>query len=409
VLFARRDLRNAAQLFINGVGVRSADRSQGMRRSRTGSKPPPASVWPRRSFGLLAVATLGSAATACGLAPPPASLSARLDRRLRANGESHGIPAQSVVVMRNGALLYEALLGHADLETGRRHVAHDLFPVHSVAKLFANVLVLELVDAGRLDLSAPIGRYVGDLPSAWGAVPVIALLNHVSGIPEYFEALTDAPSAPATLTDLWAGLAAKPLYFPAHSDSRYTQTNFLLIAALLERAHGETYRSIVTRRILSRLRLDNTYLGHARAPRDRVVTAYRAENGRVVRDWLIPWRDYAIVHADVYSTARDLGAFLSAVAQGAFARPQTLLDAWRPSRLSTGQRSIWAAGWDYGEAGPYREVGHDGGTTVRVRILFRENLQDHHVIVYLTNGNRDGVWSRTLVDSVQQVVVPDAR
>ncbi|WP_332017990.1 hypothetical protein [Alteromonas sp. ASW11-130] len=83
------------------------------------------------------------------------------------------------------------------------------------------------------------------------------------------------------------------------------------------------------------------------------------------------------------------------------------MDYWQPYRLSNGDEGYFSSGWDYNKAGSWQELGHDGGGLVRVRILFKENLDDHYVIVYLTNGNKDGVWSRDLVDSVQYLVMPD--
>ena len=60
-----------------------------------------------------------------------------------------------------------------------------------------------------------------------------------------------------------------------------------------------------------------------------------------------------------------------------------------------------ATGWDLGESGGYSEVGHDGGTHVRLRILFNGTLDgDVYTIAYLTNGSARNVWSGTLVDSV---------
>jgi len=58
-----------------------------------------------------------------------------------------------------------------------------------------------------------------------------------------------------------------------------------------------------------------------------------------------------------------------------------------------------------------RAVGGKGSGTMvvlklRVRLLFKENLADNYVIVYLTNGSRDNVWSRTLLDSVQGALLP---
>jgi D-alanyl-D-alanine carboxypeptidase len=86
----------------------------------------------------------------------------------------------------------------------------------------------------------------------------------------------------------------------------------------------------------------------------------------------------------------------------------TLRRLWQPRTLAGGRRGWFANGWDYGESGGYRQVGHDGGTRVRVRILFRDSLDgDVYSIVYLTNGSVRNVWSRVLVDSAMAVVAPD--
>jgi hypothetical protein len=102
----------------------------------------------------------------------------------------------------------------------------------------------------------------------------------------------------------------------------------------------------------------------------------------------------------------DIGKFLSAVAEGRLVTKAGLLRFWQPYRFEDGNNGYFASGWDYGRSGRWHEAGHDGGTKVRVRILFGQDLDDYYVIVYLTSGNNDNVWSRTLVDSVQQLILP---
>jgi D-alanyl-D-alanine carboxypeptidase len=85
-------------------------------------------------------------------------------------------------------------------------------------------------------------------------------------------------------------------------------------------------------------------------------------------------------------------------------KPATLLGLWRPTRLRNGGAGAFAAGWEYVEAGRYTHVGHDGGTKVRVRLVYADSLAtDTHTFVYLTNGSADNVWSRTLIDSVAEI------
>ena len=101
-----------------------------------------------------------------------------------------------------------------------------------------------------------------------------------------------------------------------------------------------------------------------------------------------------------------MATFLAAVTAGRLVSRETLVRLWKPYSFPNGAVGYFASGWEYGQDGTWHELGHDGGTKVRVRILFQEDLANHYVIVYLTNGSRDNVWSRTLVNSVQRLVLP---
>ena len=344
----------------------------------------------------------------CGCMAPAKSqdLRSALDAQLQENAKDHGIPAQAVLVMHNGKTLYSNQTGWVDVDAKRAVGPGDVYAVYSVSKLFVSTLIYQLADQGRLDLEAPASRYVPDLPVAWRDLHVDQLLNHSSGLPDYYDAANPGAAFPRTREDAFRALADKPFQFTPGTETRYTQTNYLILQALLERLHGAPYREIVRERITKPLGLKDTYLGLGQAPNDRLVTPYRGEDGRLVRDQMIPWPDYGTAHAELFATPRDLGSFLTAVARGKFAQPDTLVRLWHPYRLRNGETGPFASGWDYGESDGYREVGHDGGVKVRVRILFRnDDLNDHYVIVYLTNGTRDNVWTRTLVESVQRIIL----
>lgn len=347
---------------------------------------------------LLVTACLGSASSA--------DLRTAIDAKLEADAQRYGVPAQSVLVLHNGVELYRSQRGLADVDSTRAVAPDDVYPVYSVSKLFASILIFQLVDEGRLDLQQPASSYVPDLPEAWRAVTVDQLLNHSSGIPDFFEGPDVPASFPPTRGDVFRTLGDRPLYFAPGTQTRYTQTNYLVLQAILENLRGAPYRDIVRTRLIEPLGLSDTYLGLSHAPRERLISQYRGEDGRLVRDRMIQWQDYSIVHAELFTTAQDLGTFLTAVARGELVRQETLVRLWRPHRLQNGEASPFASGWNYGESRPFREVGHDGGVKVRVRIVFRDDdMSDHYAIVYLTNGTRENVWTRTLLDPVQQIVL----
>jgi D-alanyl-D-alanine carboxypeptidase len=169
-----------------------------------------------------------------------ADLRPRLDAQLEANGRQYGIPAQSVLIMHNGKVLYRKQTGLADVESNRPVRANDIYGAYSVSKLFLSTLVFELADEGRLDLAAPAGRYVAEVPEAWRQVSVEQLLNHASGLPDFFEGPESLVSFPPTRDELFRSLAGRPFYFEPGTQSRYTQTNYVLLQAVLEELHGRS-------------------------------------------------------------------------------------------------------------------------------------------------------------------------
>jgi len=340
----------------------------------------------------LALALIASTAHA-------APLDRALEQKMEANAQRYVIASQAVLVARNGEVIFRNVAG------ARRD---ELFPAYSVSKLLASVLLMQLVEAGQLDLDKPASAYLAGLPLRWQQIPLRLILNHSSGLPEYFDpGNLSSPSFPPNLQAVFAALADKPLLFEPGTATRYTQTNFLLLEAVLEAHYGKPYTQLASERIISRLGLKNTYLGLANASRRGMVRSYIGKNGKLQADPAVQWPEYANVHAELFTTVDDLAAFLNAVARGELVGKETLRKLWQPQKLANGQDSWFASGWEYGKSGGYEFVGHDGGAKVRVRLLWPErDGGDSYTIVYLTNGSAQNVWSRTLVESLMAAIDP---
>lgn len=339
----------------------------------------------------------------------PDRLSASIARQMQVNQQRYGIAAQAVLVARNGKVVFRGADGLADIASGKPARAGDIFPVYSLAKLFTSTLVMQLVERGEVDLDGPASVHVPWLPAAWRTITVRQFLEHTSGVPEYYSVTFATSAFPPTLRSALGTVDGKPLQFSAGTASRYTQTNYLVLTALLEARYGKPYAQIARERIVDKLRLDHTSLGAAALPKHGAVTAYTGSGGRLEPSPVVPWPAYAHGHAELYSTLDDLATFLQALRGGVLVDRSTLARLWQPPALSSGQRGVFAAGWEYGESGEYRHVGHDGGARVRVRWAFRDTpAGDSYVFIYLTSGSVKNVWSRTLVDSVMARVAPEA-
>ncbi len=283
-----------------------------------------------------------------------------------------------------------------------------VFPIFSVSKLLASILVFEQVEAGRIDLDAPASTYVNNLPAAWSQITVRQFLDHVSGVGEYFDARDPAGTMPATLEQALSVAAAKPASAPPNTISQYRQTNFLVIGAVLESVTGQTYSDLVRTRILDMLGQQDIWIDRAAVPDDRLVVDYQSVLGLLEPAPDIGWPNYSAPHTGVYATAPAIAALLDAVASGKFITPPMLKQMWHPHVFPNNTTGFFAGGWEYGESGSWQEVGHDGGAKLRVRILFKDDPSaERYVIVYLTNGSRSDVWSRTLVESVQRHIISE--
>ncbi|MEQ4576822.1 MAG: serine hydrolase domain-containing protein [Gammaproteobacteria bacterium] len=341
------------------------------------------------------------------------SLADQLTRQIETNRQRYGIAGQAVLVAHNDQVLFRGVDGYADLDTRQPVTLDSIFPLFSLSKLFTSTLVMQLVEQGSIDLDQPVRTYLPDLPERWKAITVRQFLNHTSGVPEYFvEAqMTGTAEANASfapdLRALFASLADKPLVFPTGSDTRYTQTNYVVLAHLLETHYRKPYPQVASERIIRRLHLTHTFLGDAALPKRGVATDYLSKDRTLQKEPEIAWPDYALGHAGLYASLGDLATFLQAVGNGDLVGKATLQQLWQPQVLSNGRRGWFATGWEIGESGGYRHVGHDGGARVRVRLLFADTLDgDRYTILYLTNGSARSVWSRTLVDSVMATVAP---
>lgn len=355
---------------------------------------------------LLALCTTGPVSADDGM---PASMASQMEvNRLR-----YGIAGQAVYIAQGQRVIYRGVDGEANLQTAEAVTLDHVFPVYSLSKLFASTLVMQLVEAGEINLDSPAGAYLADLPPGWQGVSVRHFLNHTSGVPEYlnrsqYRNSTGKMVYPSTTEELFASLTDEPLLFAPGSESRYTQTNFLVLSELLSRHYGKPYPLIVQERILQPLGMKHTWLGTDALSGGPRVVSYIGEGGRLRKDPELILPSYAYAHGSLHLTLGDLASFLQALASGELVGEDTLARLWQEPLLASGRRGIFASGWDYGERGSTYYVGHDGGTKVRVRIVPGKTSNDPpYLAAYLTNGSARNVWSSVLVDSALAATAPE--
>ncbi|MFE7807031.1 serine hydrolase domain-containing protein [Streptomyces sp. NPDC057430] len=275
----------------------------------------------------------GSAAAAAAAAVTPAGRG-RLDRAalrgsLDAFHKAGMYGAYSAV--RDGSAQWRGATGFADVGSRRPTGPNFEHRVGSITKTFTAVAVLQQAGAGRIELDAPVGRYLPDLvPGERGRqVTVRMLLNHTSGIADYvlpaFPGILENPGkaldenrlrhiAPEELVRL--GLAAPPV--AERGTHSYSNTNYVLAGLLLERVTGEKAESYITRNVIRKAGLRHTYFPSSPSLKGPHARMYESFFGLIdpPRDYSVTDMSWAGTAGALVSTTSDLNDFYRSLLSG---------------------------------------------------------------------------------------------
>jgi CubicO group peptidase (beta-lactamase class C family) len=124
-----------------------------------------------------------------------------------------------------------------------------VFTINSIAKAFTGVAIMQLLEAGQLDIAAPASRYLDGLPAAWKAVTLQHLLTHTSGLPDYTDDIGKVVTNEGDDTS-WAKVQSLPMEVAPGEQFRYNQTNYLLLGRIIDTLSGQPFAQFITERQL---------------------------------------------------------------------------------------------------------------------------------------------------------------
>ena len=174
----------------------------------------------------------------------------RLSEYLRPFSETGNLSG-TVLVARGGRVLFRQSYGMASYELHVPNSNDTRYHIASVSKPFTALAILQLQEQKRLNLSDHISHYIPDFPNG-DRITIDNLLTHSSGIPD----INDFPDYdtfarnPHTVEQLVAKFAGSPLEFQPGTDQRYSNSNYNLLALVLEKVSGESYEDYICKHIL---------------------------------------------------------------------------------------------------------------------------------------------------------------
>lgn len=301
------------------------------------------------------------------------------------------IPGLQVAVIRSGKIVKSASYGFSNLQDSVPVNSKTIFTINSMTKAFTGVAIMQLVEAGKLDLSKSVADYLDSIPSSWRSITINHLLSHTSGIPQvndpgeiYLSKLQNMP------------LDAKP-----GDEFSYNQMNYFLLGRIIDKLSGIPFAQFIKDRQLNKANMTQTCLGDFYDIIPHSVRGYSyLKTGNltnVFEEFLPPFR----TSAGMNSTAEEIAQWSIALQNGKLIKKENLSILWKPAILNNGTHkgfsdllNGYALGWLTVIRPKHPAIAAVGGARSALFIYPNDNLS----IVILTN--LQGAWPETFIDEV---------
>ena len=282
--------------------------------------------------------------------------------------EEQQIPGLTLAIVQ--APYITRLVGYGLSDIGQRRLASTktVWAIGPISQGYAAVAIMQLVEQGKLDLKDMASKYLPDLPVAWKNITILQLLQHASGIADYRTQAGYDPSKNQTSGELIASVKEQPLAFAPGTDVAQSATNFLLLAQVVEKASGNSYRDFVTKNQIEALGLRHTCFQEdlVKLREENVAT-----NGNKHKDFLkVPELIDPTEHAtgymadlspvpvagasapkgfgDIWASAEDVSLWDIGLAGSILiAKPEHRALIYKPTKLDNGKVVPCMAGWQF--------------------------------------------------------------
>jgi len=208
------------------------------------------------------------------------------------------------LVAKNGHILFSKSTGYADFE--HKIKLSPLTPIHvaSISKVATALAVLRLVDQKKIKLNAKVTRYLKSFP--YPEITVKSLLNHRSGLPYYGYFTNDACRRNSMLNnDSILEIMVKhkvSLNFPTNKKFAYSNTNFVILALIVEEVTGLPFPKAMQKLIFNPLKMEHSYVLSSYEDYKKAAKNYNANH------FPYPFGYLDAIYGDknLYTTAKDL-------------------------------------------------------------------------------------------------------
>ncbi len=325
-----------------------------------------------------------------------------LDAFIRREMADKELPGVSIALVEDRQIVWQQGYGFSDPKAKTPITADTVFRVGSVSKLFTDIAVMQQVERGKIDLDAPVTKYLPDFQprNSFGKPKTLRqLMSHRSGLVREPPTGSYFDSSNPTLGETIKSLNQTALVYAPETRTKYSNAGIATVGYVLEKTQKQPFADYLKRSLLEPLGMKQSGFK---------PTAEITKNLARAQMWTVfgktfdaPVFELGIAPAgSMYTTTGDLARFASALfaadnnLPGSILKKATLEKMWTPQFAAPNQKSGFGLGFSLSELEGHRQVGHGGaiyGFSTQLSILPNDKLG---VIVVATEDFSNGVTSR---------------
>jgi D-alanyl-D-alanine carboxypeptidase len=221
----------------------------------------------------------------------------------------------SLVIAKDGHVLYTRTIGYGQISGAEKKplTAASRFRIASITKTYTAVMILQLVEEGKLKLTDTLDRFFPQVPNAQ-KITILQMLSHRSGIPNFRpDQATWKPGEPATKEEVLALIVKGAPEFEPDTKSSYSNSGYFLLGLILEKLSGKPYGQALEERINAKIGLTDTYLATGRIDVNQGEALTYANNGSGWEHWKQGFETHPSIGFQLISTAGDMAKFIEAL------------------------------------------------------------------------------------------------
>ncbi len=328
------------------------------------------------------------------------ALTATFDQFVPTLLEQNGIVGASIALIHDGAPVWSSGYGVADNETQVPVTADTVFSVESISKSVTAWEILRLVEAGQIDLDAPVNASLTgwQVPAVGRSDPdqvtVRRILSHTAGLSVdgyrgYDTTTTDLPTLIDLLDGKPSGVQPVRVIIPPGTRFMYSGGGYEILQLLIEQIAGESYADRIQADVFDNLSMNHSYPNWSAQIGDALATSYTAA-GAV---------DSSLLHVDLaagglFTSANDLARFFTEGLSGDWLTPESVALLHTPADGTDGEYGFASFLFNLADGTPV--AWHDG-IGVGQRAIFFLLPDSGDGLIILTNSGKGNVIFRDVV------------